>query len=155
LLTSFLAVLAAVLLIIFVLRLSRKPGAKVNLGSEQFTLGRAAAFAPVVARNGPLIFPPLRGDLTLYVQHLGSDVKKGWSAFDAHDPSQGPRCLVEWRPSSHDFVDPCDQAVFPPDGSGLAQYPTQVNKAGDVIVDLRQPSSSPPSRATTTTSSAP
>jgi hypothetical protein len=150
LLIAGLAVLAAVLLVIFVLRLSQKPGAKVNLGADEFTMGRAAAFAPLVATNGPLIFPPPHGThLTLYVQHLGADVKKGWLAFDAHDPAQPARCLVRWQPAGQDFIDPCDQARFPADGQGLVQYSAQVNKSGDVIVDLRQPV--PPGSASTTT----
>ncbi|MGH9123807.1 MAG: hypothetical protein ACRDZ8_03645 [Acidimicrobiales bacterium] len=149
LLIAGLAVLAAVLLVTFVLRLSEKPGAKVNLGTDEFTMGRAAAFAPLVVTNGPLIFPPPHGHLTLYVQHLGTDVKKGWLAFDAHDPGQPPRCLVRWQPAGHDFVDPCDQATFPADGQGLVQYSAQVNKSGDVIIDLRQPAA--PGEATTTT----
>jgi hypothetical protein len=145
LLTSILAVLTAILLLVFVLRLSKEPGAKVQVGSQTFNLGRATAFAPTIVMNGPLIFPPLRGDLTLYVQHLGSNPDKGWLAFDAHDPGQANNCFVHWHPASKEFVDPCDEAVFPADGQGLIQYAAQVNKSGDVIVDLRQP------LATTTT----
>lgn len=150
LLIAGLSLLAAVLLVIFVLRLSQKPGAKVNLGSDEFTMGRATAFAPLVATNGPLIFPPPHGrHLTLYVQHLGTDARKGWLAFDAHDPAQPAPCLVRWQPAAQVFVDPCDQARFPADGQGLAQYSAKVNKSGDVIVDLRQPV--PPGSASSTT----
>ncbi len=138
LLTMILAVLTAVLLIVFVLRLSRKPGAKVNLGDQEFDLGKDTVFAAQVAKHGPLIFAPLRGSITLYVQHLGADPAKGWLAFGAHDPGQPPNCNVAWRPATHDFADSCDRAVYPADGTGLDQYATRVEPSGQVIINLRQ-----------------
>ena len=134
-----LAVLAAVLLIVFVLRLARSPGGKVNLGDQEFVLGKARTFAPRVAAHGPLLFPPLRGSITLYVQHLGDDPAHGWLAFGAHVPGEASRCVVQWRPASSDFVDPCTQRVFPADGQGLDQYDTRVDSSDQVIVNLRQP----------------
>jgi hypothetical protein len=134
-----LAVLTAVLVIFFVLRLARSPGAKVNLGDSEFDVGRDTVFAPSVAAHGPLIFAPLRGSITLYLQHLGTDPAKGWLAFGAHDPGQAATCLVVWRPATRDFVDHCNQAVFPADGQGLDQYATRVDPSGHVIVNLRQP----------------
>ncbi|MDQ1415837.1 MAG: hypothetical protein QOF81_1450 [Acidimicrobiaceae bacterium] len=133
-----LAVLTAVLLIVFVLRLARKPGAKVNLGDQEFALGKDTVFAAQVAKHGPLIFAPLRGSITLYVQHLGGDPTKGWLAFGAHDPGRPPTCNVAWRPATHDFEDPCDRAVYPADGTGLDQYATRVEPSGQVIINLRQ-----------------
>jgi hypothetical protein len=134
-----LAVLAAVLLIVFVLRLARSPGGKVNLGDQEFVLGKARDFAPRVAAHGPLLFPPLRGSITLYVQHLGGDPAHGWLAFGAHVPGEASRCVVQWRPATNDFVDPCTQARFPAGGQGLDQYATRVDSSGQVIVNLRQP----------------
>ncbi len=133
-----LAVLTAVLLIVFVLRLARQPGAQVNLGDQQFDLGRDTVFAAKVAAHGPLIFAPLRGSITLYVQHLGTDPAHGWLAFGAHDPGQRANCFVRWRPATRDFVDPCNQAVYPEDGRGLDQYATRVDPSGQVIINLRQ-----------------
>jgi hypothetical protein len=138
LLTSILAVLTAVLLLFFVLRLAQSPGAKVNLGDQEFNLGRDTLFAPKVTAHGPLIFAPLRGNITLYVQHLGDAPGKGWQAFGAHDPGQAPTCNVVWRTTTHTFEDPCNGAVYPATGVGLDQYPTRVDANGDVIVNLRQ-----------------
>jgi hypothetical protein len=128
------------------------------LGDSQFDMGRAGAFAPEVVTNGPLIFPALYGStITLYVQHLGKIPTEGWLAFNAHDPSQSASCLVRWRKAQHDFVDPCDQVVFPADGQGLEQYATQVDKSGDVIINLHQPigTTPPPATSLTTTSETP
>jgi hypothetical protein len=144
--------LAAILLLVFVLRLSREPGGKVQVGSQEFTLGRATAFAPLVVMNGPLIFPPPRGSLTIYIQHLGTAVDRGWLAFDAHDPNQPRNCLVQWHRATNEFVDPCDKAIFPADGRGLVQYAATVTKSGDVVVNLREPIAT---TTTTTSSSAP
>ncbi len=147
-----LAVLTAVLLIVFVLRLARTPGARVNLGDQEFAVGRATVFAPAVVAHGPLIFAPLRGSITLYVQHLGNDAALGWLAFGAHDPGQPANCVVKWRSATHDFVDPCNQAVYPEDGRGLDQYATRVDPSGQIIINLRQPvqtTTTAPERSTT------
>ena len=142
LLVSVLAVLTAVLLIVFVLRLSRQEGAKVNLGDQEFVLGRDTEFAPRIAKFGPLIFAPLRGALTIYVQHLGPDPAKGWLAFSAVAPAAAPagskRCVVRRRPPTHDFVD-CTGTTYPDDGTGLDQYATRVEPSGQVIINLREP----------------
>ncbi len=159
-----LAVLTAVLLLVFVLRLARQPGGKVNLGDPEFHLGRASVFAPIVGSKGPLIFPPLRhGSVTLYVQHVAADPTKGWLAFGALPPGEiDEKCLVQWRPLTHDFTNPCTQTRYPADGTGLDQYPVRVDPSGQVIINLRQsigttpptgpPDNRAPARAATTTS---
>jgi hypothetical protein len=134
-----LLVLTAVLLVVFVLRLARQPGGKVNLGDQEFALGKDTVFAPKVAARGPLIFAPLRGSLVLYVQHLGSDAAKGWLAIGAQVPGQAPNCAVQWRAATHDFEDPCDHSVYPDDGGGLTHYAVRVDPSGQVIINLRQP----------------
>jgi hypothetical protein len=150
-----LAVLTAVLLIVFVLRLAKRPGAKVNLGEQEFALGKDVVFAARIAEHGPLIFAPLRGSITLYVQHLGPDVAHGWLAFGAHPPLDAANCFVMWRPATHDFIDPCNQALYPADGRGLAQYATRVDPTGAVIINLRESVGTvPPVEITTTTSPA-
>lgn len=135
---AVLALFTAVLVVIFVLRLARQPGAKVNLGEQEFQVGKASLFAARIASNGPLIFPPLRGGLTLYVQHSGPDPAHGWLAFAAQVPGQSGRCVVRWQPAQKDFVDPCDGSIFPSDGRGLAQYRARVDPSGQVVINLRE-----------------
>jgi hypothetical protein len=151
LLTMILAVLTAVLLIVFVLRLSRQPGGKVNLGDQEFALGKDTVFAPKVASLGPLVFAPLRGSITLYVQHQGNDAAHGWLAFGAQPPGEAAQCVVQWRSTSHDFVDPCTHTVYPADGTGLDQYATRVDPKGQVIINLRQSTGTTPATEPPTT----
>lgn len=152
LLTMILAVLAAVLLIVFVLRLARQPGAKVNLGDQEFSVGKDTTIAAQI--NGlrrPLLFPPLRGSIILYVQHLGGDPATGWLAFNAGVPGVASPCLVSWNVPTHDFVD-CHGTHYPPDGRGLDQYPVRVDPSGQVVVNLRQTiGTTPPTVAPATT----
>ncbi|HEX3539566.1 MAG TPA: hypothetical protein VHT75_03905 [Acidimicrobiales bacterium] len=150
-----LAVLTAILLIVFVLRLARQPGAKVNLGDQEFSVGKDTALAAQISALGrPLLFPPLRGSIVLYVQHLGGDPAKGWLAFNAEVPGHASPCLVTWQVTTRDFAD-CHGIHYPADGHGLDQYPVRVDASGQVIVNLRQSIGTiPPTDATTTTASA-
>ncbi|HZQ26579.1 MAG TPA: hypothetical protein VFA94_02665 [Acidimicrobiales bacterium] len=156
---ALLALLTAVLVVVFVLRLSRSPNARVQLGDSVFEVGQVRRLAPPIARQGPLLFPDLlRRGRTIYVQHLGSDDKTGWLAFEGHAPethapeTQAPGCQVRWDAGRQVFVDPCDGGTYPPDGTGLVHYPTVVKekkKAGFTLyVDLRNPSGTTPQPAT-------
>jgi hypothetical protein len=139
LLIVVLALIFAVLLAVFFVRLSNQPGASVNVGVNEFDVGKATNLAPEIAKGGPLLLPPLRGDqLVLYVQHLGADPNLGWLAFEARAPGQARTCLLRWSQSNRDFTDPCDGRVFPADGAGLNQYAVRVDPKGRVTVDLRQ-----------------
>jgi hypothetical protein len=142
-LIGLMAVLTAVLLVVFVLRLATQPGAKVNLGSQEFDMGRASVFAPKVARFGPLQFPALRDGIDLLVQHLGTGPDKGWLAFETHPAEEARTCVLRWQPAAHHFSDPCSGRTFPEDGAGLRQYGVRVTN-GDVIVNLRQPTGTTP-----------
>jgi hypothetical protein len=44
-----------------------------------------------------------------------------------------------WQPPTQKFVDPCNQQLYPADGTGLTHYATTVTDKGQVVVDLRQP----------------
>jgi hypothetical protein len=141
---ALLAVATAVLLVVFVLRLSRSPNAKVQLGDPVFEVGQVRVLAPPIAKQGPLLFPDLlRRGRTIYVQHLGTDESAGWYAFESHGPGAAASCQLRWEAARRQFTDPCDGRVYPEDGTGLVQYPTDVRvkkKGGlSLFVDLRQP----------------
>jgi hypothetical protein len=146
-LIGVLAVITAVLLVVFVLRLATQPGAKVNLGSQEFDMGKASVFAPKVARFGPLQFLALRDNVDLLVQHLGTNPAKGWLAFAAHPADEPRRCVLRWQPAAHQFNDPCSGRAFPDDGVGLGQYGVRVTN-GHVIVNLRQSTGTTPQPST-------
>jgi hypothetical protein len=137
LLIAGLAVIAAVLIVVFFVRLSNQPGYRVNVGSQEFAIGKAATYAPVVAKGGPLLFQALRGNqLDIFVQHLGADPLLGWSAFEAHAPGEARSCLLRWRQTSHDFVDSCGAHTFPADGAGLNQFAVRVDPKTNLVVNL-------------------
>ena len=139
-------------------QLARQPGGKVNLGDQEFSLGNDVVFAQTVAKRGPLIFAPLSGHVTLFVQHLGTKPAEGWLAFDAHVEGQPADCFVKWRPATVDFVDQpavgvkgvqCAPMVFPADGTGLEHFATRVS-SNQVVINLRQPIGTSPATSATT-----
>jgi hypothetical protein len=139
LLVTVLILLTAILLVVFFVQLSNRPGGTVNIGSTEFDLGKATNIAPHIAKDGPLLLPALRGSqLNIWVQHLGSDPAHGWLAFEADAPGEARTCLLTWNGSRQEFTDPCGAQAFPADGTGLNQFATRVDQKGHVIVDLRQ-----------------
>ena len=127
-----LLVLTAVLLLVFVLRLTRTEGAKVKLASDVFRVGSARHFAAEIAEDGPLLFqdPLARGTgRNIYVQHLGADPSTGWIAVEA---PRNTSCDVTWN--GRGFVDCAGD--HGPDGRDLRSYPATVAR-GVVTVDLR------------------
>jgi hypothetical protein len=138
LLIAGLALLAAIGIVVFFVRLSNQPGHTVNVGSQEFAVGKAANYAPAVAKDGPLLFQALRGnELDIFVQHLGTDPLRGWLAFEAHAPGEARTCLLRWRQASHDFLDPCSGRTLPADGAGLDQYAVRVDPKGNLVVNLQ------------------
>ncbi len=144
LIIAVLALLTAVLLVVFVIRLSRSPQAKVQLGTETFTVGPAAQLATQVAQGGPVLLPPLRGSLILFVQHLGADPVHGWLAFEADRRHGAKTCTLAWQAGPRTFVDPCDATTYGWDGRGLEQYSVVVDGKGKVVVDPQRPTGTAP-----------
>jgi hypothetical protein len=131
---SLLGLLTAVLLIVFVLRLSQSSQTKVQLGSDTFTAGKAAQLQPQIAKDGPVLFQGLRGPGgDLYLQHLGTDPVHGWLAFSADAPDPAG-CVIKWQPSSRTLA--CNGTSFPANGEGLDQFAARVDAKGKVIVDI-------------------
>jgi hypothetical protein len=136
-LTAIAAVVVGIVLVGVVLNLATDPDVDVNLGSEVFPAGKATRMADQVAEGGPIFYQALRGTRDIYVQHLGEKDREGWVTFDGHAPGNDRSCQLQWRPARKVFVDPCDDKVYPADGTGLPHYKTTVNRDGEIIVDLR------------------
>lgn|GEM_PF-2627939 len=126
---------------------------EVNLGEDEFNLGRAERRAEEVAERGPLLFPGLLGPDRGYivVTHIGTDPLKGWHAFDALPAGQAIECAVQWDPDRRELVDPCTGDLYPLDGGPLTTYPVYITPAKEVLVDLTPegrpgagPSTTPP-----------
>ena len=136
-LTAVLGLITAVLVVIFVIQLASNHGGKLHgaFGDQTFDMGKASAFAPEIARHGPLLFQDLLGHTRdIYVQHAGSDITKGWVAIEAH-PDDDRSCALVWDGAASGFRD-CHGTRYSADGAGLTTYPASVDNKGHVIVDL-------------------
>lgn len=112
-------------------------GDTVDLGDPIFTVAKADELAPAIAEQGPLLLPDAaQGNRDIYVQHIGTDSAKGWSAFAVRAPGADRTCFVEWMADSRTFVDNCDQTVYPEDGEGLTQYAASINPEGELTINL-------------------
>ena len=106
-------------------------------GDPVFDAGRTDSQAPAIARDGPILLGDVAGgDRDVYLQHLGANEERGWSAFDTRPPGASRDCAVRWAPDAGSFEDPCTGDRYPPDGKGLRQYRVTVDD-GRLTVDLR------------------
>jgi hypothetical protein len=109
----------------------------LHLGAADFDAGSAKDRAADIARSGPILLPdPAGGTRDIFLQHLGSQVGRGWLAFDAHQAGQGRQCTLQWKPAQNHFEDPCGDATVSATGGGLVHYRVTVTKDGRVIIDL-------------------
>ena len=113
-------------------------GRQLRLGDSQFQDITADRMAKRIADGGPVLFPDVSDNRTrdIYVQHIGTDPKTGWFAFDARRPGAPRECFLEWQRDRSVFVDRCDGSEVSADGAGLRQYPAVVNSDGKVVIDF-------------------
>jgi hypothetical protein len=118
--------------------LTSRGGTEVRLGDNEFNVGDVKALAKRIDRDGPLLFQDLLigGTRDIYVNHVGSDERVGWVAFNARVPGSPRTCTLVWTAGQQVFTDPCTHATVPPDGGDLPHYPTRVTDDGTLIVDL-------------------
>jgi hypothetical protein len=129
-LMGVMAVLFAVFLLLFVLKLSRDPEARTNLGKTVFEIGDAKGVARAIHRDGPLLVAdPLRRGRNLVVTQDGT-----WSAY-AVRPS-GPGCRIEVDRDTKRVADSCTGPIT--DVKRLPHYATRVSDKGKLVIDLRR-----------------
>jgi hypothetical protein len=120
-------------------------GLEVRLGDDVFPAGEAESLAEQISDGGPILFSDLvGGERDILLQHLADDPRRGWLAFAAR-PAGAPReCTVQWQADDDQFAlldgdgqvtGNCDGQTFPPDGTGLPQYPVDLRDGG-LYVDL-------------------
>ena len=132
------AVALAAVLVFFAVRFAARNPDEANLGPTVVRFD-ADRLGREIAERGPFLFKdPLTraAGRELYVQHLGSDPKRGWIGIRAYASRVTLACLLRWDRAALRFVDPCTGAAYPPDGTGLVTYPATV-EGGTVTVDLR------------------
>jgi hypothetical protein len=131
------AVVVAVAIVLAVLAAADDEGVEVRLGDDEFAMGNAEARAEEIAdKDLPLAFADLviGGERAIWVNHVGDDPQTGWFAFDAVVDGGDEPCIVDWDGGADRFSD-CDGRTYPPDGTGLPQYPTRVDDDGNLYVD--------------------
>ena len=148
-------VVTAVVLLIFVLWVTGQNNDRVrfSLGDEQFQDITADRMAKQIADDGPVLFPDVSANRSrdIYVQHLGTDPKSGWLAFDAREAGAPRECFLDWQRDRQIFVDRCDGSEVGADGAGLRQYPAVVNANGKVVINFNASAASSTTTATTAT----
>ena len=131
------AVVIGVVLLLGLAILASRGTVKLQ-GDPVFDAGRTDSQAPAIDRDGPILLGDVAGgDRDVYLQHLGTDEDRGWLAFDTRPPGSSRECAVRWVPEDQAFEDPCTGDTYPPDGTGLRQYPVNV-RDGRLRVDLRR-----------------
>ncbi|MFV0257857.1 MAG: hypothetical protein ACK5PP_05350 [Acidimicrobiales bacterium] len=120
--------------------------------NREFRAGDAEGLALAIGEQGPLLLPDLAGgDIDIWLQHLSDDPATGWYAFVVRPPQASRDCVAEWQAEAEEFVDGCDGAVYPADGTGLPQLPVSVTEDGQVAVLLgNDPAGDPGADSTTT-----
>jgi hypothetical protein len=131
---------------------------KLNLGDKTFGDLKASNLAANIDRDGPFYLPDASGrkNRPIIVQHLGSNIKKGWHAFLAFPEDKDADCAWEWQAKERIFRAKCDHSLTAPaDGKGLSRYLVTVSKDGHLDIDLNTDADAPTTttapKATTTT----
>ena len=146
-----LAVVAAGLLLVFVVHLSQQKGGKVQIGETEFRIPIKVTTLAKDADQAPLSFADARGQtLDIIVSHVGSDPLQGWQAFEARTPGSARSCDVNWQPGSRNFKDPCTGTSYPEDGSGLVHYPVRIDTSDHLVVNFQSNIGTSPQTASST-----
>lgn len=148
---TILGVAAMVFLITRTTQLAQSGQVQLNIGDEIFAPGNVDRLADDLATTGPLLFTdPAGRDRDIMLQHLGAEENTGWFAF-AVRPIDAPRdCQIVWESDQELFSYTCGDQTFPADGTGLFQYPVDIDAEGDIAIDLNAAE-----RASTTTTEGP
>lgn len=122
----------------FIASLAGSGDIDLNLGDEIFEVGKVERLSKAIAEDGPILIPDASPNRTrdIYLQHLGTDPKRGWLAFSARANGAPRECHLQWDTASEDFVDPCTGDRYPANGKGLTGYVTRIREAR-LYVDLR------------------
>jgi hypothetical protein len=138
-------VLAACLLIGFVLWATSSGKAEFQAGDTEFRNIDASEIAEEIAERGPITWAnPGNEARPIWLQHLGTEDETGWFAFDARVPGRSG-CFAVWDDDTALFIADCDETLtFLADGHGLDQFPVIVED-GEVIVDINADAEEPES----------
>src|SRR4051794_27031551 len=93
--TFGIAIVAGVLLLVFIVHTASKPSSKVHLGSNLYQVGPTKSLADTIAKDGPVLNQALiKGGPDIFIQHLGSDPEVGWRVFEAQVAGSSRQCTL-------------------------------------------------------------
>lgn len=120
----------------------------VEAGDPFYRPGKAADLAEFIQTNGKPVAlqDPVGGDRDIWLNHVGTDDATGWFAFGARPLTAPRQCSAQWDAVEQLFADSCNDTKYPPDGTGLPQFPVTVDSSGQVSIRL---STAPTTTATT------
>ena len=134
---TIISIALAVGLVFAVVSLAGSDRIEVKLGDDDFNAGDAENLAAEIADRGPVPWAPLSRGRSIWINHIGSNPKEGWFAFDVRSPGATGDCVVDWDADRRLFADTCDSAlVYSATGEGLTQFGVWVDDDGDLIVDV-------------------
>jgi len=129
------AVASALLIGVIAVNVGRQSG-RLVLGDLDFRALNTDNMAAEIKENGPILWPDVAsGSRDLWLQHLGDDPARGWTAFDARQAGDPRECNVVWEVDAKEFRDPCSDATYLQDGTGLPQIPVYFD-GPELIVDI-------------------
>ncbi|NNC79633.1 MAG: hypothetical protein HKN94_05715 [Acidimicrobiales bacterium] len=132
---GIIAVIAALLIGVIAVNVGRQSG-RLVLGDLDFRSLNTDNMAAEIEENGPILWPDVAsGSRDLWLQHLGDDPARGWSAFDARQPGDSRDCNVVWESDAREFRDPCSNTTYLQDGTGLPQIPVFLD-GRELIIDI-------------------
>lgn len=134
-LVGVLAVVAALLIGVIAVNAGSKTQ-RLVLGDLDFRSLNTNNMAAEIEENGPILWPDVASrSRDVWLQHLGDDPARGWTAFDARASGASRECNVVWDAADREFRDPCTDAIYLQDGTGLPQIPVYL-EGPELIIDL-------------------
>lgn len=111
---------------------SRNPNdASPLLANRTFRRAHVETYSALIAKDGPVMFPDLigtDGDLTVVLDHTGTDARRGWHLYLAHPADRPVSCKVSQVPRTRTFIDcagrtlQVEQLAPPPQGVNPRVY---------------------------------
>jgi hypothetical protein len=85
-----------------------------KIGNKVFEVGKVAAMAKAITRDGPLLFPDLKspdGVRSVVLDHSGSDPAVGWQVYYGYPADRDSKCLVTHVEGTRTFTD-CEKRTL-------------------------------------------
>ncbi len=113
---------------------------RVRVASTYLDVGRIDKVADRISATGPYLLPGLSGSAEknpIGVYHSGGDDAAGWTAFVLVPAGSEAKCAVFFDRVALQLTNPCTNARFANDGSGLPPVQWSIDASKHLIVTPR------------------